>query len=390
MFEFDLSNVNNFLYKKQHLSKDAKIQNIVQATKDIWGLHATIASTPYISLFNRVNNFTKQALDREILEKRLIKTRSIRKTVYIIPKENVPIAFSATKESIKNISEKYYKNMGINQNEYEATSNLILDLLGKKGMSANEIRMELKTEINLSPIINYMCDLGILVRGLSKAGWKSNSHTYFRMDEYLPDVILNEYDQDESRKKLVFQYLSSFGPSTINDISWWAAFPKTEVNKILDDLGSNVEYVNISGYGEHIVSAQDVNILNNIKENNTQQINLLPALDPYIMGYKGRDRYLDKEYYSFVFDRSGSASTSIMSNEKIVGVWDFEERPNPVVKFFTFEDSKDIVKEVETKAKEIGNFIYDGNVTIKRCHDMVPLDKRTTGSFMSPLKDMNS
>ena len=235
-----------------------------------------------------------------------------------------------------------------------------------------------------------MCDLGILVRGLSKAGWKSNSHTYFRMDEYLPDVILNEYDQDESRKKLVFQYLSSFGPSTINDISWWAAFPKTEVNKILDDLGSNVEYVNISGYGEHIVSAQDVNILNNIKENNTQQINLLPALDPYIMGYKGRDRYLDKEYYSFVFDRSGSASTSIMSNEKIVGVWDFEERPNPVVKFFTFEDSKDIVKEVETKAKEIGNFIYDGNVTIKRCHDMVPLDKRTTGSFMSPLKDMNS
>jgi len=48
-----------------------------------------------------------------------------------------------------------------------------------------------------------------------------------------------------------------------------------------------------------------------------------------------------------------------------------------------------MIREVEKKALEIGDFIYGKEVKIKRCDDMTPLDKRTVGSFMSPLKDMN-
>jgi len=389
MDEFQVSKINNFLLRKQHLSSESKIQNILQVTKDIWGLHATNAGTPYLSLFNRISNFKKELLDIELQEKRLVKVRCVRKTVHIIPKENVAIAFSATKDAIQINSEKYYKYMGVTESEYEAASKLIFELLGNKGMNTNEIKRELSTEINLSPIINFMCDLGILVRGLSKAGWKSNAHTYFRMDKYLPDVNLSQYSQEESRKILVLQYLSSFGPSTIADISWWAGLPKTEVKKIVDNL-SGTEHVDISGLGEHIVTEKDLNQLKNIKENINPQINLLPGLDPYIMGYKGRERYLDKEYFNYIFDRSGSATTSIIENGKIIGVWDFEERPNPVIKIFMFEEDENISKEIENKAREIGNFIYEKEVEIKRCDDMKPLDKRTTGSFMAPLKENNN
>ena len=388
MDDFEESKINNFLLKKQHLSEETKGENILQVTKDIWGLHATYASTPYLSLFNRAINFRKEALDKELQEKKLVKIRCVRKTVHIIPKENISAIFSATKESIQINSEKYYKFMGVAESEYAAASKSILELLGSNGLNASEIKKELHSEINLSPIINYMCDLGILVRGLSKGGWKSNAHTYFRMDKYLPDINLSEYSQDEARKIVVSQYLSSFGPVTLTDITWWTGFPKMEIKKILDDL-SGIEYVNISGLGEHIISKNDMNQLKNIKENNNPQINLLPALDPYIMGYKERDRYLDKEYFNYVFDRSGSGTTTIVNNGEIIGVWDFEENPNPVVKIFIF-DGQNISKEIEKKAKEIGNFIYEKEVMVKICEDMTPLDKRTTGGFMTPLKDINS
>lgn len=388
MAEYLIEEINSFLLKKQHLSSEAKIQNILQVTKDIWGLHATNASTPYLSLFNRAINFRKESLDRELQEKRLVKIRCVRKTLHIVPKENVSAVFSATKESIQINSEKYYKFMGVAESEYEAASKSILELLGSNGMNASEIKKELHSEINLSPIINYMCDLGILVRGLPKGGWKSNTHTYYRMDKYLPDINLSEYSQDEARKIVVSQYLSSFGPLTLTDISWWTGFPKTEIKKILDSL-SGIEYVNISGLGEHIIFKNDLNQLKNIKENNNPQINLLPALDPYIMGYKERDRYLDKDYFNFIFDRSGSGTTTIVNNGKIIGVWDFEENPSPVVKIFMFED-RNISKEIENKAREIGNFIYEKEVMVKICDDMTPLDKRTTGGFMTPLKDSSS
>jgi len=387
MAEYQVSQINNFLLRKQHLSSESKIQSIPQVTKDIWGLHATNASTPYISLFNRINNFSKEFLNREIIEKKLVKIRCVRKTIYVVPKENVSIAFSATKDAIQINSEKYYKFMGVTESEYAAASESILEILGNNGMNASEIKKGLNKEINLSPIINYMCDLGILVRSLSNGGWKSNAHIYFRMDRYLPDINLSEYTQDEARKGLVLQYLFSFGPVTITDISWWTGFPKTEIKKILDSLGG-LEYVNISGLGDYILPKNDLNQLKNEKEIVKSKINFLPALDPYIMGYKERDKYLDKEYYNYIFDRSGSATSTIINNGKIIGVWDYEEKLSPVVKIFLFEDHTDI-QEIEKKAREIGNFIYEKEVEIKRYEDMTPLDKRTTGSFMAPLKDMN-
>jgi hypothetical protein len=385
MAEYKISQINNFLMGKQHLSQETKGEDILKVTKDIWGLHATNAGTPYISLFNRIKNFSKDSLDKEIIEKRLVKIRCVRKTVHIIPRENVSIAFSATKEAIQINSEKYYRYLGVSESEYEKISKSILPLLEGKGMNTSEIKKELNTEINLSPIINIMCDLGILLRGLSKGGWKSNAHTYYRMDEYLPDVNLDEYNQEKARKRLVPQYLSSFGPVTVTDISWWAGFSKTEVKRIVDSL-EDVEYVNISGLGEHLISSNDKNLLKNLKEDTRPEINLLPNLDPYMMGYKGRDRYLDKEHYNYIFDRSGNATSTIINNGKIIGVWDFEEKPTPVTKVFLFDGQG--TQEIEKKAKEMGNFISGQNVDVKICKDMTPLDKRTVGGFMTPLKDM--
>lgn len=52
MAEYLISEINNFLLRKQHLSSESKIENILEITKDIQGLHATFARTPRLSIFN--------------------------------------------------------------------------------------------------------------------------------------------------------------------------------------------------------------------------------------------------------------------------------------------------------------------------------------------------
>jgi hypothetical protein len=50
-------------------------------------------------------------------------------------------------------------------------------------------------------------------------------------------------------------------------------------------------------------------------------VSFLPVLDPYIMGYRDRRRFLDAAHQASVFDRAGNAVPTVWVNGRIVGVW---------------------------------------------------------------------
>ena len=58
MNTFDLNQVNKLVLKKHHLTEDDKIDDIIQITEDLCGLHSTEPKTSYLSLFVRTRNFT--------------------------------------------------------------------------------------------------------------------------------------------------------------------------------------------------------------------------------------------------------------------------------------------------------------------------------------------
>ena len=130
--------------------------------------------------------------------------------------------------------------------------------------------------------------------------------------------------------------------------------------------------------------SSDEKLLKSMKIPKKTVINLLPILDPYLMGYKDRLRYLNQEHYNYVFDRSGNATNTILIDGRIMGVWDFIE---PFVKLFLFGNiESSSFDEIYCKTKSIGAFILGKQVTVKECDSMIPLTQRTAGGFMSPLK----
>jgi hypothetical protein len=205
------------------------------------------------------------------------------------------------------------------------------------------------------------------------------------LSECFSDVKLDEISEEDARKAVVRWYLGSFGPVTENDVAWWTGFRKSEVKGILSELESEIVSVDVSGCDKSLLMLSgDEAELKRVRSDGESVVNLLPSLDPFLMGYKDRERYLDAERYDFVFDRGGNATSSILVDGKIIGVWDFEE---PFVKVFLFDGGKaGLLKGISDRARSLGVFISGHDVDVKVCGSMTPLNLRTAGGVMSPLR----
>ncbi len=383
------SDVNSFVLTKHYLAARAKDGDIGKVVDGVCGLPATASSTPYLSLFARMEGFRREDLESELYRKRSLgKIRCMRGTVHVLTKAMLPFAHSATMGPWINRHDLYTRLLGMSEAEYRQIADRVLGALGKldSGWTAREAKETLGLECNVPTVLNMMCDEGLLIRGRPEGGWKSNLHTYHALGAYFPDVGLNGIPEDRARTRLVSLYLESFGPATLTDIAWWTGLGKTEVRRVLGQLGSSVIACDVDGHdSELLMSACQQEAFANGKQSNV--VNLLPFQDPYLVGYKERERYLDPEHREWIFDRSGNATSSILVNGRVVGVWDMQEKPEPVMKIMLLSSvERGFLRKIRESAVAMGRFVTDDDVKVRECRSMVPLTERTAGGFMTPLK----
>ncbi len=389
MSEFSIDCINQFIIEKQHLTKETKTDNIQTIVKNIGGLHSTSQTAPYLSLFSRMNNFTRSQLDQEAYEKRnLGKIRCIRKTVFIHHKEFLPWIINATRKQHAKRHVDYLANLGVSEAKYQEIVNDILLVLQGRNLSVAELKKELSSKDNISAMVNLACDNFQLIRNCPVKSWRDKRHTYSAFKEYFPNMNLDEITEEESRMKLVSYYLECFGPVTETDIVWWTGFNKTETRSSLEELAENITKIPIESLSkDFLLLNSDVLKLEKVSQNSEVTVNILPDLDPYMMGYKERERYVEKSFYDHIFDRSGNATTTILVNGKVVGIWDFVGSKEPLIKFFLLEKTeKEPYTAIKNELNEIGKFIFAEKVPLKECKTMNPLKTRTPGEVQTPLK----
>jgi len=382
--------VNQFVLQKQHLSTDSKIDDIVQIADDLCGLHATGTMEPYLTLFARTRNFEKSSLEKELYWNRTLgRIRCMRKTLFIHTKEMIPTAYSATKHIIEQYFTKFFEVYEISEAEYQEYSEKIIKILKENELPTSEVKNRLNGYKKTSQLLGLMCDQGILIRGTPVKGWKDRRNNYALFQNYFPNMNLEQYSESDAIAILVKKYLKTYGPSTENDIAWWCGIGKRKVRAELEKIESEIEKITIAGLDhEYLILKSDREKLGKIKPLKENLVILLPMLDPYIMGYKNRERYIDIEHYYYAFDRSGNATTTIILDGKIIGIWDVVDKPEPTIKTFLFKDINDKVKQLlQIKANTLGKFIIDKDVIVKECKNMEPLTERTAGNFMTPLKN---
>ncbi|MFH1438476.1 MAG: winged helix DNA-binding domain-containing protein [Pseudomonadota bacterium] len=395
MDSFDFNRVNHFMLRRQHLAQGTRGKggDVVRVTRDIGGLHATYPLSPYLSAFLRVKGFRKEQLDKELFEKKSLgRVRFVRKTMYILPRGLIAPAFAAIRKMVEMRAGGFEKYMGITPGQYAAAAKKIMKVVGgvSCGLSVSDIKKALGAHLNVSPVVSMMCDEGLLVRGMPRGGWTSNVHCYHVFRDFFPDVDVRGVGEEEARETVVGLYLSTFGPVSEGDVVWWTGFGKEQVRAALARLEKEVVEVDLGGVKDrYFMLEPDFEELRAMKMPGGRSVLLLPCLDPCLMAYKDRQRYLDDEHYHFMYDRSGNATWTIMIGGKVAGVWDYKE---PVVKICLFrrKAGAGVLKELRREAVRVGRFISGRkiDVRVKQVGGMIPLTERPAGGFMSPLKEM--
>lgn len=388
MDRIDLKRVNLFTLRKHHLTEDSRIDDIVKITDDISGLHATGIQEPYLALFARTTHFIKEQLDRELyINKTLGKIRCMRGTLHILTKQMIPVAYAATRPMVEKLSRRYAEFRGIVMQEYQGISDRVLELLKSKEMTAAEIKSGLKTKLHMSAILNLMCDQGLLLRVQHSNDRGARNYRYAIFQEHFSDVGLVEFSEAKAITRLVADYLRSFGPATETDIAWWVGLGKTKIRQALAMLRGETARLSISELDDdYIILHKELHLLADVKSAPKPIVNLLPHLDPYLMGYKRRGRYLRPEYFDRVFDSSGNATATILVDGKVAGVWDLLDETK--LKICLFEDiGADVRQQLYLEAHRLGQFMAGKTVEVTYVSSMRPLTRRTAGGFMSPLKN---
>lgn len=385
-----LHQVNKIILDKQHLTENSKIDDILKISEDLCGLHATDPKTPFLSLLARTLSFKKEDLERELyVNRNLGKMRCMRKTIFIQPKHMIPITFCATNKLLEKRLPKVLEVLGITPTFYKKSTKSILDNLKGKSLSTSEIKKSFCENKHVGSILTLMCDQGLLIRSKPIKNWKDRRNTYAIFSEHFPNVDLTKLSETEALIQLTQRYITSYGPITEKDLSWWTGLTLSEIRNALTNISTPIEKIKISDLSKtYLMLRSDIRKIDNLMPSKTPTLNLLPILDPYMMGYKERERYISSEHYNKAYDRSGNATSTILFNGIVIGIWDITEKPNLLVKLYLFDAVDDnLKKEIYKKAKEIGIFYFDKSVQIKECDTMEPLTNRSAGNFMKPLEN---
>ena len=388
MDQLDREKINLYLLHKQHLLKQSRINSIVQTAGDLCGLHATCPTTPYLSLFARMNQFSKSDLKREVeINKSLVRIRSIRSTLHLIPFEKNTLVFAATKAQLNRRSEKYIQHLGMTLEEFNSIAEKIIITLTGRGLTANEIKKETGNSKYTSHVINILCDEGTIVRGMINGSWKSNIHRYFRFEDFYSESDISNISKEVAFEYLVMDYIKSYGPVTMEDIIWWSGLNKQTVRQVIENKKKELENLNIEGYPENFLMLKsDFDSLLQTAISGNLNVLFLPAMDPFIMGYKVRQRFIDDAESDFVYDRFGNATPTIILDGTIIGIWDLDDQKN-ILKFYIFENQEDkIFEEIIKEGIKTGEFYCEREIDILEIRETTPVKNLTVGSFMSPLK----
>ena len=307
----DWKKVNNYVLKKQHLT--SKFDNVPKCVEDIAGLNSITATTPYLSLFNRIEDFKKSMLYEEMYEKRrLYRLRLMRSTLFIVTRSFLPIAYSATIDRTQKRLARFRKYYELSEKEFEELRHQIIKVLGKGERTAVEIRKELSRDISVSLMLRLLMEDVPLLRGRPLGTWRGEQFRY----SLLPENVELRMNKQRAKALLVEKFLESFGPATRKDIAWWSGFSEKEAKKTLEEI----ETIDI---GEGLLLlAKEAEKLESFTAAE-ESLLLLPAFDQYVITHKYSmcPRFVNQEYLKNIYNEYGELHNPIIRNGRIIGRW---------------------------------------------------------------------
>ncbi|HEX2375472.1 MAG TPA: winged helix DNA-binding domain-containing protein [Actinomycetota bacterium] len=362
---------------RHHLAAPAR-SGVVEAARDLVGLHATDPATVYLAARVRMAVPEVAAVERALYEDReLVRILGMRRTMFVEPVELMPVVQAACTDAIAVQQRRLLVDMiggaGMADDPAawieEVETAAVKALEARGGATATEVAQDdprLAQQIVVAEgkpyegrqsvvtrILLLLAADGRIVRGRPRGSWVSGQYRWSVIGAWLPDGA-GPWLIHDAQAELVRRWLTSFGPATIADVKWWTGLPMGQVRRAVAAAGA-VE-VDLDG-APGLVLADDLDPV----PAPGPWAALLPALDPTTMGWAGRDFYLGP-HRPVLFDRNGNAGPTIWWDGRVVGGW-AQRRSGELVLRLLEDVGADATTAIEADAARLADWLGPARVT---------------------------
>ncbi|MFE0100548.1 winged helix DNA-binding domain-containing protein [Streptomyces sp. NPDC059009] len=356
------------LAHRHRLTPDSRADDPVEVARSMVALHSTDPSSVYVGAWARMRDGRVADVERALYEDRsLIRLLGMRRTVFVTSLDVAPALQAACSRAVAARERRRLLGLlaesgvaadpaGVQDWLEQAESVAERSLKERGEATAAELASDdprLSTEVVLSRGKSYegrqkvasrllflMAAEARAVRGRPRGSWTSHQYRWAPLTGWFPDGLA-DWDTQEAETELARRWLRTFGPATADDLRWWAGWTKTQVKRVLGELGP-VE-VDLDG----TVGLLLPDDLDETPEPEPWAA-LLPALDPTPMGWHERDWFLG-EHGPRLFDRAGNIGPSLWWDGRIVGGW-AQDRDGEIVCRFLEDVGRDAEAAVAAEA----------------------------------------
>jgi hypothetical protein len=331
---------------RHRLAPSSQAADVVAATTDMVGLHATDPTGVYLAARARTRDFTIEDLDRALYEDRtLVRMLGQRRTLFVVPIDLVPVLHAAAARDIGARERPRLIAMleaaGIEGDaevrarwlaEVEAATVSALEARGEA--VATELAADVpglrvripfgagrqwQGEMGVSTRVLFLLSMeGRIARGRPRGTWISSQYRWVPVARWLPAATvraMHELATVDAQARLIERWLARFGPGTMDDLRWWTGFTVREIRAAL----ATIRPVDVD-LGDGATGYALADDLETEPPMDGHWVAFLPALDPTIMGWRDRGWYLGS-YQPVLFDRNGNAGPTIWLDGRVVGGW---------------------------------------------------------------------
>jgi winged helix DNA-binding protein len=323
--------------RRHHLVERAPAARMLAVASRLCGLHAQLMSSAELTLWARVEDLDRRAVQRALWEDRtLVKTWAMRGTLHLLPASELPLWHAALSTSRRYLRPTaWQKYFGITIEELDHLTEAVAAALDGRVLTREELVQEVARLTGSANLGVKLAESswGTILKPAAFAGRLCFGPSLGQRVRFTrPDTWLaaagrspgSPVDPQAATAAVTRRYLAAYGPATYHDLArWWGGSGGVSTaRQWIASLGEEVSPVELDGAQAWMLASH----AGQVRElPPSRSVRLLPAFDQYVVGASWHaEHLLPGDFRRPVYRLQGWISPVLLVNGRMEGIWRHE------------------------------------------------------------------
>jgi Winged helix DNA-binding domain len=320
--------VLGFRLSRHRLDRRAPAGSLVVVTRELCGVHAQLAASAELALWARVEGLTRDDVSAALEEERtLVKTWAMRGTLHLLTADDLALYVAVLGPRWDDPGGAWLRGFGVTKEQYDAILEGVPRALGARPKTREQLADRIAELCGPEVREKLLSGWGALLKPSARRGHlafgpnRGRNVTFVRPDRWLGG--LRRVDEEDAQREIVRRFLGAYGPANADDLRRWLGMGVAKLKLMLRAIEDELVEVEAAGSPASLLAADLVDLS---AAPRPKSVRLLPAFDPYIVGFRPRSLLVDPEHETKISRPQAWFSPVVLVDGRAAGIWERERR----------------------------------------------------------------